>query len=134
MQQVGYAVVQRETVSGRALEKAILEKVTMRMKASQTDDPSGILYLMNALHQNRELWITLAIDLASPENEFPNELKASLISIAGYVERNTHSALRNRDVLASLIEINESIAAGLDSKSEPHGAAAGQPDLCLVSS
>ncbi len=113
MQQVAYTVVQRETVSGRALERAILERVTMRLKASYTQGPAGLALLIDALRQNRELWLTLATDLAQPENAFPDDLKASLISIAGYVERNTHTAARDRSVLNSFIEINESIATGL---------------------
>lgn len=134
MHQVGYTVVQRETVSGRALERAIIERVTMRLKANHPQNAEGLALLLDALRQNRELWIALAVDLASAENMYPDDLKASLISIAGYVERNTHAAAKNVDVLNSFIEINESIAAGLSSTPAPDVRRMEQPELCPVSS
>ena len=127
-------MVQRETLSGRALERAILERVTMRLKAKYPQDAAGLALLIDALRQNREFWLTLATDLAHPGNAYPNDLKASLLGIAGFVERNTHAAARSADVLKSFIEINESIAAGLSHGPTQDSSMVEQPQLCPVSS
>lgn len=109
----GYQTVQRETVSERGLEVALLERVTARLKAHLGEESLNHSALLETLHTNRSLWMMLAIDLARPDNRQTNELKASMISIAGYIERNTHAAANSVDVLNSLVEINEAILVGL---------------------
>ncbi|MEM6912651.1 MAG: flagellar biosynthesis regulator FlaF [Pseudomonadota bacterium] len=108
-----YKEVQRRTVSGRALEREILERVTTRMKIIDASNEKGVDQLRNALRLNRNIWLTLAVDLASSKNAYPDELKASMISLAGFVERNTLAAATDRDLLDTLININASIIEGL---------------------
>lgn len=110
---MSYGLVQRETASGKDLERELLERVTARMKAAKPEDAGGLALLLEALRTNRNIWLTFAADLANPGNRCSAELKASIISIAGFVERSTAEASRNYGILQSLIEINESIIAGL---------------------
>ena len=108
-----YKEVQRQTVSGRALEREVLERVTSRMKAAETNTSKGLAKLHEALRLNRNIWMTFAVDLAAPQNPYPDELKASLISLAGFVEKSTPSAASNPELLSTLISINQSIIEGL---------------------
>ncbi|NNU15375.1 flagellar biosynthesis regulator FlaF [Parvularcula sp. ZS-1/3] len=112
-QAMRYQTVQRETVSERGLEAALLERVTARLKAHRDEEALSHGPLLEALHANRSLWMTLAIDLASPDNRQTKEVKASMISIAGFIERNTHAAAKSMDVLDSFVDINEAILSGL---------------------
>ncbi|GGY43881.1 flagellar biosynthesis regulator FlaF [Parvularcula lutaonensis] len=124
-----YGVVQRETASGRDLEREVLERVTTRMRAADPSDVAGLAQLHEALQRNRAIWMTFASDLANPNNLCSNDLKASMISIAGFVERNTQAASKNPDVLRSLIEINESIIAGLRHSAPPRSPASPSREL-----
>lgn len=110
----GYAVVQRETVSARGLERELLQRITMRLKSADTSTTEGLAMLLEALRMNRSLWLTFAADLASPTNRCSDQVKASMISIAGYVERNSFAASRSGEVLQSFIDINDSVARGLE--------------------
>ena len=109
----GYGLVQKETTTGRALERELLERVNMKLKAAKPNDVAGLALLHEALRLNRNIWMTFAVDLASPDNACPDELKAAMISIAGYIERKTILAAADRDLLESFIEINANIIEGL---------------------
>jgi flagellar protein FlaF len=113
VQYQGYQAVQKETSGGRSLEREVLERITIRLKGAKQDSGAGGSKRREALHDNRRLWLTFASDLASPQNSCPDDVKASLISIAVYVERHTSAAWESDDVLAGLIEINSNILAGL---------------------
>lgn len=113
MKPLGYAAVQQQTVSGRDLERTLLERVTAKMRSS-IDDNSDIARLHESLRLNRNIWTTFATDLASPDNMYPDDVKASLISIASYIERNTFAAAKQTSVLKSFVDINTAIIQGLE--------------------
>ncbi len=114
-----YKVVQRQTISGRALEREILERVTARLKSADPDSVKGLAKFHEALRLNRNIWMTFAVDLAAPNNPYPDELKASLISLAGFIEKSTAAAAKDRDVLDTLISINGSVIQGLSGQCAP---------------
>lgn len=63
------------------------------------------------------LWGVLMEDLASRENELPEELRAKLISIGIWVLRTTEDIRQNRvKNFDSLISISQTIAVGLAQK------------------
>ena len=68
---------------------------------------------IRATHANNELWIALAADLASPGNALPDQLKASLISLAMFSIRHGHKVLAENASIAPLLEINIRIMKGL---------------------
>jgi flagellar protein FlaF len=69
--------------------------------------------LMRALHHNREVWSTFRILCSSPANMLPVELRASIISLALWVERYTSDVIRQRDSIDGLIVVNRAIMEGL---------------------
>jgi flagellar protein FlaF len=68
---------------------------------------------INALFRNSQLWLTLKTDLCSEGNKLDTELKASLISLALWVDRFTAPAMRSGCDLAPIIAVNKQIMEGL---------------------
>ncbi|PPR76937.1 MAG: hypothetical protein CFH01_01769 [Alphaproteobacteria bacterium MarineAlpha2_Bin1] len=65
------------------------------------------------LDWNRRLWLALQTDLAHEENKFPEELKANLISISLWVDKQTRSVMKGEAQIDTLISINRTIMEGL---------------------
>ncbi len=68
-----------------------------------------------ALKYNQLLWSIIQADVAGKDNSLPDELKANLMSLSIFVDRQTSKALSdpNEEVLDSLININLNISEGL---------------------
>jgi flagellar protein FlaF len=116
VQYQGYGTIQRETSGGRSLEREMMERVTIRLRSAIEDSGPGESRLHEALRANRSLWMAFAADLASPNNTCPDTVKAALISLAAFIERNTRAAMSDEGMLRSFIAINDRIAAGLGEK------------------
>ncbi|MEM6649153.1 MAG: flagellar biosynthesis regulator FlaF [Pseudomonadota bacterium] len=112
----GYAEMQRETLSGRALEREVFTRITARLEAADIKQPGGATALATALGENKRLWITLAIDLANPQNTCPDEIAAGLISLAAFVESHTRAVIDGKASQSILVEINKNIIKGLTSE------------------
>jgi flagellar protein FlaF len=86
--------------------------------------------LIEACHLNAELWSTLLIDLALPDNALPNDLKARLISIGIWVQRYTPRAMSGSAPVDPLITVNRNIVDGLSAappgRSDGAGSATAQ--------
>jgi flagellar protein FlaF len=123
MKPVDYGTVQRQTAGGRTAEREILGRVNARLRTADASSISGLAMLHEALRMNRNIWMTFAVDLASPRNPLPDQLKGQMISLAGFIERHTAQAAKDRTMLETFISINETIIAGLSGVVE-EGAAA----------
>lgn len=68
-----------------------------------------------ALKYNQLLWSIIQADVAKKDNDLPDELKANLMSLSIFVDRQTTKALANstEEVFDSLININLNISEGL---------------------
>lgn len=111
-----------ETESPRQIERRILSRVTGELEAHMAEydsaaghDRVGLLAqgLRNALWENERIWIALRDDLAEPENRFPPALKAALISLALWVERQTQMVMGGGGEVTPLVEVNRNIIRGL---------------------
>lgn len=67
----------------------------------------------SALQDNRQLWATLATDLAHPENGLPEDLRAQLLSLSRFTSQHTSKALAGAADVETLVEINTAIMRGL---------------------
>jgi flagellar protein FlaF len=76
--------------------------------------------LIEACYLNTQLWTTLLIDLALPDNALSEELKARLISISIWVQRYTPQVMAGSASPDPLITVNRSILEGLSAT--PAGA------------
>ena len=68
-----------------------------------------------ALTYNQLLWSIIQADVSKGKNELPDELKANLMSLSIYVDKQTTKCLNkpSEKILDSLININLNIAEGL---------------------
>lgn len=87
---------------------AQLDIASQRLKAcvrSRTGDEER----RQALAQNRSVWRTIAVEAATAGHSCRGDVRAAVLSMASYVERNTEAARWSTDVLRSFVEMNEAL-------------------------
>ena len=97
----------------RAAESAVLARITARMIAAEAEGRDAFPQLVGALNDNRRFWTAAAADLAGDGNGLPDELRAGLISLAGFVIRHTSGVMAGRAAIAPLVDINRAVMHGL---------------------
>jgi flagellar protein FlaF len=97
----------------REMEYRLFAQVTLALMEAAKADPHDIAARIDALDWNRRVWSTLGEDCANPGNALPAPLRASIISLAIWVGRQTSKVIRRQDTIESLIEINRMIMQGL---------------------
>ena len=100
----------------RDLEYRLFAQVTRALMDAAALDKTEIGQRADALDWNRRLWATLGADCADPGNQLPKPLRASFISLAIFVDKHTSLAIRNKEEIEPLIEINRMIMQGLASQ------------------
>lgn len=119
----------RESESPRQIEARVFARITGAMtrfsedfSAATTNEARiGVLAsgLRDHITENQKLWIALRDDLAASGNGLPDPLRAQLLSIALWVERQSRQVLGGAPGLQALIQVNNSILAGLTRASNP---------------
>jgi flagellar protein FlaF len=112
-----YGKVIRATERPRDMERRVFEQITAELETAE-DPGAPFTARIEAMHRNRELWLTLTCALADEHNALPSFLRASIISIGLWVLRETHRLMRNSASLADLVAVNRSIIHGLAAASE----------------
>ena len=104
----GYGSILR---TPRDAEYEVFSRVTRMLR--QAAEESHGFYLIAAVHKNNQLWTILATDLASPGNGLPDEVRARLLSLAGFSLRHGHLAMAGKAKVDPLIDINLAMMRGL---------------------
>lgn len=114
------------TEAPRQIERRLLAQATADLERHQTsfdnaeDGSEKLSILTSGLRQavwnNVLIWQALKSDLSQPNNAFPTELKASLISLAIWVERHSQGVMSGTKKVRPLIDINSSVFLGLGGK------------------
>ena len=110
-----YGAVAKEIASPRDLEASLLLKAAARLQAISDAWASNQSDLDAALLYNRKLW-TIFLDAAiSGESQMPAEVRQNIANLGMFVMKQTMSVTTDPkpEGLASLININREIAAGL---------------------
>jgi len=96
----------------RSIEAQLLGDVTaqLRKAAGQADNYPK---MVDALHRNRQMWTTFAMNIADKDNELPKELRAQLFYLAEFTEAHSQKILRGEAQAGALVEINLSVLRGL---------------------
>jgi flagellar protein FlaF len=119
-----YQQAQQANLSGRELEAMAFTRAALKLEDAKklTDKPQEF---SKALRFNHLLWTIIQADIVEPENKLPPEIKANIMSLSIFVDKQTAKALQTRDPadLETLININRNLAAGLRMK--PGETAAG---------
>ncbi len=95
----------------RGVEYDAFARVTHRLKS--TNPRQNYPAFVQALHENRQLWTLLAIDVADAANKLPQELRAQIFYLAEFTTYQTTKVLSSGAGTDALIEINTAIMRGL---------------------
>lgn len=101
------------TTNPRQAEYRLFAEVTralMEAKGGPRDESYH-----RTVHWNLRMWLAFQEDVANDDNALPDEIKAGIISLSLWVERETFKALKGEIELDDLIDINRTIMAGLAS-------------------
>ena len=108
-----YGQVEKRTASEKQIELALFQQITQALVDIDRQEKPAPTEWADAIHRNLQLWTTLTVDLAQPDNALPDELKRSLIYISEFVRRHSQQVLAGDAELGDLIEINQNIMGGL---------------------
>ena len=117
-----YRQASTQAESPRETEYRLFAQVTLALMEAAKADPNDLGARVDALDWNRRVWTVLGDDCASPANQLPAPLRASIISLALWVSRHTSAVIRRQEHFEPLIEVNRLIMQGL--QPAPNAAAA----------
>jgi flagellar protein FlaF len=109
---LAYRGVVRRTTAPRNIEYRVFAEITLELENAETPG-APLSDRINAVQRNRTLWWTLACDAAGDTNPLPADLRANIISLALWVDRESGRVLRRPIALAELIAVNRKIISGL---------------------
>lgn len=117
-----YKTTIRHSESPRQIERRILSRLTGALELHRAYDTTGTSLarldilsagLRQALAENQAFWAELKHDLALPENALSPDLRAGLLSLALWVDRQTAAILGGRPGVMALVDVNRAIITGL---------------------
>ena len=113
-----YRSVAKEIASPRELEADLLLKAAARLQAVSDGWDRDRSELIEALSYNRKLWTIFLTSVTSPDSQLPPEIRQNIANLGVFIMQHTISITANprREALASLININRELAAGLRAK------------------
>ena len=122
-----YAQQQKRNLSPREVEAMAFTKAALMLEDAKKLT-NNIAEFSKALRFNHLLWTIIQADLTDPENQLPPEIKANVMSLSIFVDKQTTKALRSSAAndLDVLININRNLAAGL--RTSPQAAAPAQAE------
>lgn len=107
-----YTSAQVTTETPRQSEYRLFADVTRELIAQRTSGRPETAFFA-AVDRNRRMWVTLQMDVASPDNDLADDLKAQLISLAIWVDKHSSKVLHGDGSVEPLIAVNRSIMEGL---------------------
>ena len=108
-----YANPGQPTRTQRGMEYELFARITRRLQMSNTHEKHTFASLAAAIYENRRLWTTLASDVASPENQLPEQLRARIFYLNEFTQAQSRKVLNGDATADALIDINTSIMRGL---------------------
>lgn len=97
----------------RDTEYNAFAQITHRLKTASSRGSDGFKDLVSAMHENRKLWTTLAIDVADKSNPLPKELRARIVYLSEFTRQHSSKVLSKQDSADILVQINTAIMRGL---------------------
>lgn len=113
------AAYQRASQNSENTKQTEYRAFAIFTRALEEAEAEGPIAIVKAVADNRQLWLTLQVDLASPENKLPKELRAQLLSIAIWVNKYSSAAMKKEASLEPLISVNKEIMEGLRGTPKP---------------
>ena len=102
----------------QSTEARALMEAARRLNAARDLVETDVEAYRESLRLNWRLWTIIQCDVASAENAMPDELKANVMSLSIFVDRQTLDALNApaASKLGILIDINRNVAGGLSAR------------------
>lgn len=116
-----YAAAQNAAASPREIEIRAFRYVN-GLLAGAADFPQRV----EALHKTSQLWQMLLADLALESNRLPDPLKAQLISLGLWAQREAAARMADERGLDALIALHRDMIAGLEGQTREVAGAAFQ--------
>ncbi|MBL6948002.1 MAG: flagellar protein FlaF [Rhodospirillales bacterium] len=128
----GYQQTQKTVDTNREATPAEVDAIVLRqaaerlLKAQQMPDDE---FFEESLLYNQLIWTVIQSEMTA-ENPLSEEIKANLISLSIFVDKQTAKAIGTRepDLLNTLININRNISMGLE-RTVPEQPVGEQPEL-----
>ncbi len=110
-----YGKVAKEIASPRELEANLLLKAAARLQAIQDSWQDRKAELNDALLFNRKLWSIFITEVMREDNPLPVDIRQNITNLGVFIMNQTVSVQADPrpEALASLININRELAAGL---------------------
>ncbi len=102
--------------STKDTEIEIILETTRRLKLADETRDKNFPTFAAALQDNRKLWITLAVDVADPQNGLPRELRAKIFYLSEFIQTYTRKTLAEELSVEPLLDINLAVLRGLACK------------------
>jgi flagellar biosynthesis activator protein FlaF len=97
----------------RAQERQAMDRVIDMLRAARARGP-GTREVIEAMYYLRRLWAIFLDDLKNPDNELPDQLRAGIISIGIWMDKEIDRVRTGQtNDLTPMIEINQIIRDGL---------------------
>lgn len=131
-----YAQTQKSSMPPREVEAMAFTKAALMLEEAKGKVDDYDSYAA-ALKFNQLLWTIIQADVVDNENQLPAQLKANILSLSIFVDRQTIKSLANTKAenLDALININKNLAEGLMTRqANPAEAAPQQKAAQQVSS
>ena len=109
-----YAQTQKSSMPPREVEAMAFTKAAIMLQDAKKDLDDYDTYAA-ALKFNQLLWTIIQADIIDEANQLPDQLKANILSLSIFVDKQTVTALSDTDSqhLDTLIDINKNLAEGL---------------------
>lgn len=109
-----YAAAQNAAATPRDIELRAFRYVN-GLLAAATDTPGRA----TALSKTAQMWSILIGDLALDANGLPDDLKARLISLGLWAQREAAARIMDEGSLTPLMELHRDMIAGLEAQAAP---------------
>jgi flagellar protein FlaF len=109
-----YEQSQNANLTPRAIEATALTKAAVMLEEAKNNE-SDMDAFKKAVRFNHLLWTIIQADITEEENKLPDEIKANIMSLSIFIDKQTTKALQDSShaVLQSMIDVNKNLAAGL---------------------
>ena len=99
--------------TSRQSEYQIFAKITGQLQAAAAMEDFDVQKRALVIYENQKLWLALQEDLRHPDNAFPDQLKAVLISLAIFIQTHSSKVLLGGEDIQPLIDVNICMMRGL---------------------
>jgi len=108
-----YQKAQSHLAGPRNSEYLAFSKCTAELIRVESEADMTLNIRAGAVHQNQLLWDILARDCANDKNQLPFETRAAIVNLSRFVSQYSRDAVRKRESLEPLIDINRILMDGL---------------------